>query len=118
MKKKIIVSSVLALLLISAAGCATMETVGHKYIMRGQVLDVASGEAYLCIGSRDGAMTGQELAVYRFVPMPTITSKVPFPAYKRESVGRIKILEVVDEHYARAKVLAGNVKTNDVAELE
>ncbi len=63
MNPKPLVSVFLAVLLFSAAGCATMESAGHKYIMRGQVLEVAGDEAYLCIGSEDGARVGQELAV-------------------------------------------------------
>jgi hypothetical protein len=112
------VSTVLVILFVFAAGCATMETAGHKYIMRGQILEVADNEAYLCVGSRDGAKVGQELAVYRFVRMPTVTSKSPLPIYKRESAGRIKIVEIMDEHYARARVLSGDVKANYVAEME
>jgi hypothetical protein len=118
MDRRAVVRVVLAVMFVSAVGCATMETAGHKYIMRGQILEVADGEAYLCVGSRDGAKPGQELAVYRFVRMPTVTSKAVMPLYKRESAGRIKIVEIVDEHYARAKVLAGEVKANYVTELE
>ncbi len=44
------VSAVLVILL-AAMGCATMETAGHKYLMRGQVLEAKDGTAYLCLGT-------------------------------------------------------------------
>lgn len=86
------------------------------YLMKGQILDVADGEAYLCIGSAEGARTGQEFTVFRFTRMQPIGAKQQ-PTYKRDPVGAVKITEVVDEHYARAKVVRGDVRTNDVAEL-
>lgn len=106
------------LLIFTMAGCATMETAGHKYIMRGQVLDVSDGMAYLCIGSQDGARAGQELEAYRFTRLLSAASKQGPPAFKRERVGMVKITEVVDVHYARAKVLRGEVRENDVVELK
>lgn len=89
--------------------------------MRGQVLDVVKGEAYLCIGSKDGAQVGQELAVYRHTKLSTTwvsTEGVPIQQYKREKVGMLKIKQIVDIHYATATVLSGNVLVHDVAELE
>lgn len=117
MRKSAIVNVFLAILFIAAAGCATMETVSHKYIMKGQVLDVSDGEAYLCIGSADGAKAGQEFPVYRYVRLPFAGTKQAAPSFKREEVGSVKIKEVVDVHYARATILRGDIKVNDVAEL-
>ena len=117
MRKRTIVNLFLAILFIAAAGCATMETVGHKYMMKGQILEVSDGEAYLCIGSAEGAKAGQEFLVYRHLKLPSTGSKQASPSYKREQVGSVKITQVVDEHYARANIISGNIKVNDVAEL-
>ena len=89
------------------------ESAGHKYMMRGQVLDVTDGSVYLCIGYREGAKVGQEYAVYRF-------TKVQFarPRYNKELIGRVKITELVNEHYATANILNGELKENDVVELD
>ena len=38
-------------------------------------------------------------------------------SYKRKLIGAVKITEIVDEHYAKAIVLKGDVSANDVAEL-
>jgi hypothetical protein len=40
------------------------------------------------------------------------------PIYKREVAGRIKIVEIFDEHMAKAIILAGEVKPNYFAEME
>jgi hypothetical protein len=117
MRKSVIVNVFLAILFIAVAGCATMKTAGHKYVMKGQILDVSGGEAYLCIGSADGATAGQEIPVYRYVKLPFAGPKQTTPSFKREEVGTVKIKQVVDVHYATATILQGNIKENDVAEL-
>jgi hypothetical protein len=100
------------------AGCATLETAGHKYVMRGQILEVTDGLAYLCVGSKDGAAVGQQLTVYRFVRTTPPFPKNVQPYFKREEAGKIRITEIIDEHMATAKILSGDVKVNDVVELE
>ena len=117
MGKRSVVNVLIAVLFVfGATGCATLETAGHKYIMKGQILDVTGDEAYLCIGSAEGAKAGQEFTVYRFVKTPALGPKQQL-TYKRELVGAVKITEVVDEHYAKAKVVKGDVRVSDVAEL-
>jgi hypothetical protein len=116
MKKRIIVHVFIAVFFIVAAGCASMETAGHKYIMKGQILEVNNREAYVCIGSANGAKAGQEIPVYRYVKTGILGEKHR-PSYKRELVGVVKITEVVDEHFANAAVLRGDVQANDLAEL-
>lgn len=117
MRKTAIVNIFLALLFIAAAGCATLQSAEHKYIMKGQILDVSDGQAYLCIGSADGAKAGQEFPVFRYVRLPSTGPKQAAPSFKREEVGSVKISQVVDVHYATAAILSGDVKVNDVAEL-
>jgi hypothetical protein len=116
MKSRNVVNGMLVVLLLLMAGCATMQSAGHEYIMRGQVLEVAGDSAYLCIGSHDGAKVGQEFTVYRFERTP-VSGKSHIPNFKRETIGKIRIIEIVDEHMATAKVLTGRVAANDVAEL-
>jgi len=116
MRKTAILNVFMAILFIVAAGCATMESAGHKYMMKGQILDVSDGVAYLCIGSAEGAKEGQEFPVYRHSKVYT-GEKQASQSFKREEVGAVKITQVVDVHYARANVLRGDIKVNDVAEL-
>ena len=118
MNSRNLVSGMLVVLLILMAGCATLDSAKHKYIMRGQVLEVTGDTAYLCIGSHDGAQVGQEYTVYRFVKVPNPYARHGAQySFKREETGKIKITEIVDEHMATAKVLAGQVAANYVVEL-
>ncbi len=117
MRKRTIVNALLALLFVVAAGCATLESAEHKYVMKGQILNVSDGQAYLCIGSADGAKSGQQFPVYRYIALPGAGPKQQFPSFKREEVGTVKIKEVVDVHYATATIVSGDIKEHDVAEL-
>ena len=117
MKKRSIVNVLLAMLFIAAAGCATLESAEHKYIMKGQILEVSDGQAYLCIGSADGAKAGQQFPVYRYERLPFAGPKQTTPSFKRETVGEVKITQVVDVHFATATILNGDIKVNDVAEV-
>lgn len=116
MRKSAIVNVFLAILFIVTSGCATMQSAGHKYFMKGQILDVSDGVAYLCIGSAEGAKAGQEFLVYRHTKIAYSGTKGA-PSFKREEVGSVKIEQVVEEHYAKATILRGNIRENDVAEL-
>lgn len=107
-----------AALLTVVAGCATMQTAGHKYLMRGQVLEASGGTVYLCIGAADGARKGQQLSAYHFAHQRTPSSKGSGPTFKREKTGTVEIVEIVDEHYATAKVLTGDVNEGNLVELD
>ena len=115
MKKRNVLYMLLVFLFAMSTGCATLESAQHKYVMRGSVLDVSDGTAYVCLGTDQGAKVGQEFTVYRYVrtaPAP----KGQQPQYKVETVGRVKITET-ESHMANAKILNGDVKVNDVVEL-
>lgn len=92
--------------------------VRHGWIMRGQVLAVDDGVASVCIGTRDGAKVGQVLSVEHVTIKPAPSPKSGSPTFSRSNAGQIKIIELFDEHYARAQVVAGNPAVNDVVELE
>lgn len=110
------VFAVLSLIMLSfVAGCTTFEAAKHQYTMRGQILESTDEGLYLCIGSADGAKAGQEYKVYKFVRTPGVKSQ---PNYRKEKTGTIKITEIVDEHYAKAKILTGEAKENYIVELD
>ncbi len=118
--KRILILSVLAVIFFAVtAECGTLESLGHKYIMRGQILDVTGKMVYLCIGSSEGAEVGQELAVVKFIRIPSPNpAKSPAPTFKREETGVVKITEIVDEHMAHAKIVSGTAKVNYMVELK
>ena len=97
---------------ILLASCATMGKAYHKYLMKGSIIETEADEVYLCIGSRDGAKVGQELDVYKIITISKAMS-----TFQRELTGKVKITEIVDEHFAKAKVISGTAKKNDIVEL-
>ena len=103
-------------MLCGFAGCAASNSVRHQYLMRGQILEMTNGTAYLCIGSSEGAKVGQEYDVYRFEKAESPGKQQS--SYKREKTGAVKIIEIVDEHFARAEVVSGEVKENLFVELK
>ena len=115
-KQYLIIFLVLPLTLLITS-CATTEKAYHQYIMRGSILEVNNDEVYLCIGSKHGAQVEQVLSVYHYQKI------IEHPGSKGthwnwEKTGKIRITEVVDEHFAWAKVISGNVEEGDIAELE
>ena len=89
--------------------CATFY---HAHIMKGSIIEASGSEVYLCIGSKDGASVGQELDVYEIIqtkPTPTF--------FRRVHTGKVKITEIVDEHFAKATVISGKAEKNDIVEL-
>ncbi len=89
----------------------------HRYLMKGSIVEVSDGSVYLCIGTHDGAAKGQELDVVRVSRASGGGPKAP-PTFKRQTVGRVRIDEVVDEHFARATVISGSAEKGDIVELE
>lgn len=115
MKSNFIIMTLTIFVLSIMTSCATVETVRHNYIMRGQVIEATNEGVYLCIGSADGAEVGQEFKVFKYIIMPA--TKSLRPDHRREETGMVKITEIVDEHYAKAKILRGEVKENYIVEL-
>ena len=89
----------------------------HEYMMRGQILEIETGNVVVCVGKKDGAEVGQVLDVVRHVPASP-HAKNAGPRYRREDVGTVKITSLFDEHYATAEVVKGSPKVNDTVELE
>lgn len=107
-----------AMVLGVAVGCGTVERGYHQYVMRGQILDVAGNEVYLCVGSRDEDVAGQELDVIRHVAIRASGPKVKTQAvYRREKTGTVRIMSIVDEHYARGIIASGSAEKNSTVEL-
>lgn len=107
----------LSLLLAGIVSSLSAQNVYHKYIMRGTILDVSGPDIYLCVGKTDGATVGQEMDVFRIDVKSGTNPKSP-PIFTRVKLGRIQITELVQEHYARAKVLSGSAPKGSIAELQ
>jgi len=87
-------------------------TVYHGFLMKGSIIETSDSEVYLCIGSKDGASVGQELDVYKIIQRQ---SKVT--PFRRVLTGKVKITEIIDEHFAKGTVISGKAEKNDIVEL-
>ncbi len=84
----------------------------HGFLMKGSIIEASNSDIYLCIGSKDGASVGQELDVYKIIQR---TSKAT--PFRRVHTGKVKITEIIDEHFAKATVISGKAEKNDIVEL-
>ena len=95
------------------SSCATMgQKVYHGFLMKGSIIETSDSEVYLCIGSKDGASVGQELDVYKI-----LQTRPKATLFRRVQTGKVKITEIVDEHFAKATVISGKAEKNDIVEL-
>lgn len=116
MKLNFFITSLGIVALFILTSCASLEKAGHNYIMRGKILESTGDGVYLCIGSADGATIGQELNVYRYTKVANPQNRAK-SNFRREETGKVKITDIVDEHYAKAKILSGDAKDNYIVEL-
>ena len=113
------VVSMLLVILLAGMCCPTVgtgqpfEAARHKFFMRGQVLEVADGKVYLCLGTEQGAQVGQVFTVTRYVNIGGARGG----HYRIDPVGTVKITEV-ESHMAWAKIITGDVKVHDVVDLK
>lgn len=109
------------LVVLTATACAATPgepSFRHRALMKGSITAIEDGQAYLCIGTRDGAAPGQVLDVVRVLRAGPLGQKSPGVRFKREHVGKVEIVEVVDEHFARAERVEGQAREGDIVELE
>lgn len=102
---------------VASAVPASAASAYHKYVMKGSIIEASDAGIYLCIGTEDGAKPGQVLDVMR-ISRDTSGAPKGGPRFKREKVGEVEILQVVDEHFARARKVKGEATVSDMVELE
>lgn len=105
----------LVLILLSPS-CASLY---HRVIMKGSIIEISNSEIFLCIGKKDGAAVGQVLNVYKIVTfaLPPPKPSPEIRRFKREYTGKVRITEIIDEHFAKAVVISGNADTHSIVEL-
>lgn len=109
---------VLASVLLAVSACSSLQGARHEYLMRGQVVEVKGSDAVICVGSKDGARAGQEFEVYKLVSAGIGgTAKNP-PRWDRVPVGEVRIVDIIDEHFANATIVSGSVGVNNIVELK
>jgi len=103
-----------SVLLVLLSACANSGFY-HKNMMRGQVVKADNNSAVICIGENDGAKLGQLLSAYRIKTVTEVDEGGE--VFMKTPVGSIKIVSIIDEHFAKAIVIDGNVKRYDIVEL-
>jgi hypothetical protein len=104
-----------SLFAVTAAQASESPSVRHTFFMRGQIVEVLKDTVVVCIGRADGASVGQELDVVhhrRVSGAPKGKAR-----FKREVVGKVRINEIVDDHYAEATVISGKARRHYSVEL-
>ncbi len=86
----------------------------HDNLKKCTIIDIDRNELVVCIGNKDGAENGQVFSVYRY----SIQKDDEAYDYAREYIGKLAIVSVVNDHFARAKVISGAIQKHDIAELE
>jgi len=99
----------------TTATAADSPSLGHTMFMRGQIVEVQEASVVVCIGRADGASVGQELDVVQHRRVST--SPKGMGRFERTVVGKVRIDEIVDEHYAEASVISGKAGEHDSVEL-
>lgn len=117
MRMRFYVIAVMTSVLLGLSACASMQSARHEYLMRGQVVELTGSEAVVCVGSQDGAQAGQELNAYKLVSVNVGGSARIPPRWEKQKIGTVRILQVIDEHFARAQVISGQVEVNNIVEL-
>lgn len=105
--------SLMGLFLVTSCAAVQQQPAYHRLVMKGSIIYTTDDSIYLCIGKKDGASAGQELDVYKI----TFTGQPKRPEFVRTKTGRVKIKEIVDEHFATAAVISGTAEKNDIVEL-
>jgi hypothetical protein len=105
---------VLLSLIVTISACAGWQRIYHGVMMKGSIIETSGSEYYLCIGKKDGASVGQELNVYKII---STTTNPKVPLFRREYIGKVKITEIFDEHFAKAILISGKAEKNNIVEL-
>lgn len=103
------------------AGCSVTHST-----MRGSIIAMLDNEAHICIGTSDGLNIGDTLTVYRtrqmgrsmlpYGPIRTSAEIERSFRYKKTKVGKVRVIQVFDQHFAAVEVLAGEVDYPDIVE--
>ncbi len=102
--------------LLALAAQVGAESIKHEFFMQGQILSKDAKSIVVCIGSRDGAVVGDELSVIHHSAVAGPAKSAP--KFKREVIGKARVVDVFDDHYATLEVIEGKAGVHDMVELE
>lgn len=98
------------LVVIMLTGCA-----GTKYALhphnRGKVISTDNGSAVICVEDNEFLKEGGTYDVYKVTRGKREDRSLGYGPDKYETTGKIQITQVLDGHYASAKIMSGTVKS-------
>ncbi len=83
--------------------------------VKGRVVEILNSAVYLDIRTGDGVSFGQELNVYTAIIYNEEHRAIP--ASKGAQTGKVKIINILNDHLAKAAVISGKAEKGDIAEL-
>jgi hypothetical protein len=101
--------------LILSACAAAPKDVFSGILLKGSIIETSGSIVYLSIGKADGASIGQELNVYRTVP---ILGRRGTLTFRKEKTGMVRITDISDEQFSQAVILSGKAEKYSLVELE
>jgi hypothetical protein len=114
-KRRLVLFALFSFAVFLLTACATLQQKGyHGLLMRGSIIETSDSGVYVCLGKKDGATVGQELDVYKIKAAPHTKGGFQFT---REKTGNIRIIEIVDDHFAKAVIVSGKADINAIVEL-
>jgi hypothetical protein len=93
--------------------CATNQ-VSQDNLMRGSVVRTSDETIVVCLGSSERVEPGEQFTVYRTQYTGSIAEDTDH--YSRKQVGEVRILKILDAHFARARITTGEVESGDIIE--
>ena len=102
--------------LVAVAACSTNPNqIATDDLTRGSVVRTSEKTIVVCLGSDKSIEPGTIFAVHRATYTGSIDDDTD--SYSRESVGKIRILRPLDDHFARARIIDGEAAPGDMIEL-
>ena len=106
--------TVLTVSLFFLGGCASQ--VYHDYIMSGQVVTAKGSELVVCVADTNNLEQNKVYDVYRAVYDDNVITEGE-SGYSREYVGKVRLGNTKDVHFANATIVSGQVMPNDIVEF-
>ncbi|MEQ9363277.1 MAG: hypothetical protein RIF32_03485 [Leptospirales bacterium] len=85
------------------------------HLLRGSIVQVSGKIAYVSVGRRDRARTGQRFTVYRLSRCMTFQDRC---IHSKHYVGLVMIRQILDDNFAVADILSGRILRYDIAEVK
>ena len=102
--------------LVALAACSTNPNqVASDDMTRGSVVRTSEKTIVVCLGSDKSIEPGTIFSVHRVAYTGSIDEDTD--SYSRKSVGKIRILRPLNDHFARASIIDGEAAPGDMIEL-